>query len=302
MKSIQWSIIGLIISLSVFLNIERLDYIEDNIINISSFVYVLGILSSIAIITFRKIWRLNVIILVIATLGTYLFFKLVIFTNQPLIGDIQTYVSFTEATLLCALIVLAKQVTSSLSLFEEMLETLALPNGTSRVPSLDEAVEDLKGEMHLSRRHERSLSVIVVDYKSKPVQDFLERVCDDFRSLMIKRYAAVCTSRILNGAIRRTDRLIELRHNNRFVIVCHETNQEGLDNLVQRIKSDVATELGIPVACGTARFPEEALTLEDLLKEAETKAGIETDPISEKSGVLMSMDIEENKLAFNKRK
>lgn len=292
MKKIQSYIIGLIICLSIFLNIERLDYVEDNIINISNFVYVLGILSSIAIIAFRPVWRLRTF--VIATLGTYLFLKLVIFTKQPLIGGVQSYVSFAEIILLCGLIVVAQRVSRSLRHFEKVLETLTVPQGSPRVPSLDEAIEDLKAEMHLSRRHERSLSVVVVDYKSDPVQKILDRVYDDLKSLMAKRYAANCFSRMLNGAIRRTDRLIEVRghRHNRFIVLCHEANQEGLNNLLRRIQSEAAAELGISVACGTASFPEEALTFEELLEKAESRAAKQLEPASEKPVEPLATDID----------
>ena len=263
--------IGLIICLSIFLNIERLDYVEDNIINISSFVYVLGVLTVISIIAFRPVWRLSTSTLVIATLGAYLFCKLVIFTNQPLIGGIQTYVSFAEVTLLCGLVILAQLFARSLRHFEEILETLTLPHGSPNVPTLDEAIEDVKAEMHLSRRHERSLSVVIVDYKSEQNQKTLNRVFNDLKSLLESRYAANRFARLLNGAIRRTDRLIEVRGHNRFIVLCHETNGEGLGQLLQRIQSGAENQMGAPVAFGSASFPDEALTFEELLNKAETR-------------------------------
>ncbi|MEE9398181.1 MAG: hypothetical protein V3V31_14335 [Methylococcales bacterium] len=288
MKRIQQSIIGLVICLSLFLNIERLDYVEDNVINISSFVYVLGIVTVVAIIAFRPVWRLSKSTLVIATLAIYLFCKTVLFTKQPLLGGIQSYVSFTEVILLCLLIILARRFARALQKLEELLAALTLPDGGPSVRTLEEAAEEVKAEMHLSRRHERSLSVVVVDYKCEQNQEMLGRIFDDLKSLLESRYAASCFARLINSAIRRTDRLIEVRGQNRFIVLCHETDGDGLSQLLQRIQSGAENEMGADIAFGTASFPDEALTFEELLNKAETRL----DRNGESTGSRLSSRVE----------
>jgi len=57
-------------------------------------------------------------------------------------------------------------------------------------------------------------------------------------------------------------------HRGRFLILCPETDLASATLLAQRISQAVKERTDLQILWGTASFPEEALTFEDLLRTA----------------------------------
>ena len=85
---------------------------------------------------------------------------------------------------------------------------------------------------------------------------------------MVGRHLAVNLARSINNVLRMTDMVIDLEDNRRFAILLPETSSEHSDLLIERIQR-IAGEKGISVTCGKASFPDDALTLDDLIKQAD---------------------------------
>jgi hypothetical protein len=95
--------------------------------------------------------------------AVYIALKLLVFTNRPLIGNIYTYLTITEMTLIALSILLAYDVARALNEVEGVIEKVTFPKHGQRVLPITEAVEDVKVEFIRSRRHNRPLSLVVVD-------------------------------------------------------------------------------------------------------------------------------------------
>jgi hypothetical protein len=104
---------------------------------------------------------------------------------------------------------------------------------TPAPPSLEELRRLMAYEFNRARRYDRPLAIISLT--GAPT----ERVPS-----LLRLYDVICSAR-----------------DGKLVVLLPETNATGVLGLVNRLKE----ELGVGVAIGSACFPEDALTLEDLV-------------------------------------
>ena len=88
---------------------------------------------------------------------------------------------------------------------------------------------------------------------------------------MMGRYVFTSLAGAIGKELRRTDMVLEEREHRRFIIVSPETDTRGSSELVQRIRAAASERLGVSLECGIASFPDEALTFEELVHQAETR-------------------------------
>jgi GGDEF domain-containing protein len=95
---------------------------------------------------------------------------------------------------------------------------------------------------------------------------------------MMARYVITSLARIISKQLRRTDMVLDQHERGRFIIISPDTSASSSETLAQRIKSAAAEQLGVTVSCGVASFPDEALTFEELVHQAET--GLQPESLS----------------------
>ncbi len=278
MRQLRLSAIILIAGLTIFFNLERLDVGQENIINLSTFVYVIGALATISIIALPFLWRSELYIALALWVGIYVVSKLLIFNEEPLLGGINTYLTITELVLLSILIWLTHIVARSIHEFEEAVEKITLPRVSRHVRSLEEGGEAIQLEIIRSRRHNRPLSVVVVEPEEESIQITLHRIVHEVQQSMMVRYVITSLARVLSSVLRRTDLMLEQQEQNRFILLCPETDAAGVQVVVDRIQAAAANQLGITVRCGTASFPEQQLTFEQLVEHAKARLHSPAEP------------------------
>ncbi|MBI3967637.1 MAG: hypothetical protein HY329_18525 [Chloroflexi bacterium] len=182
----------------------------------------------------------------------------------PLIR-LYSFAAVFEATLLGLIVWLANDLSAQLRGLDDNLTHLSLAGLPHRIRSWEESLEEINTEVVRSRRYERPLSVIVVAIRSD--RDDEERsVLDD----------ALATSEVLRAVsrqLRRTDLIVDRRDRRQVLVLSPETNPLGSALLADRLRSALATELGLTAHFGAASFPEDALTFEELLRRAEEQLG-----------------------------
>lgn len=270
MKHLRQSFFALLIHLTIFYNIERLDFGQQNVIDIQSFVYVLGLVALISIIFVPALRRLHVSVSLALWLGVYVICRLLIFNQRPLLGGIDTYLSITELAVLYILIVLAHNVTRDLQDFEEAVKNITFADVSRRVQKLEDASEEIQTELIRSRRHHYPLTVMIIQPDAKSIKAVLHHTVQELQRGMMARYVITSLARIISKQLRRTDMVLDQHERGRFIIISPDTSASSSDTLAQRIKSAAAEQLGVSVLCGVASFPDEALTFEELVHQAET--------------------------------
>lgn len=268
------SIFYLVAYLAFFYNIERLDVGQENLINISTMVYVLALIAVSVIVMWRPISRIpqhyffGIWILIFGFARVAAVFIL----DRPLYGGIYTYLSITEFSLFIIGVGLAYNVAIHLDDFEDAVRNITLGDIRHRVRHLNEATDEIQKEFVRSRRHNYPLSAIVIEPVPSSVEVTLNRSVLEIQQSMMTRYVLTNLMRIASGFIRRTDMIIDkVIDQDRFVILTPDTGVNDAFKLAERLREDIASQLGVDVCCGLASFPQEALTFEELITIANHK-------------------------------
>ncbi|NJN68368.1 MAG: hypothetical protein HC884_17475 [Chloroflexaceae bacterium] len=268
MTMMRWSIAALVIDLTIFYNIERLDFYTKNAVNLSSFVYALTAIATTSIIITPRTWRFSLQTLLLLWTSIYLGGRLLFLNDHPLIGGGYLYITITEVVFFLLTVVLSHHVAYHLHDFEDAVENISFSGIKRRVLSQDDASTVIKNELYRSRRYQHPLSLLVLEPDQASLQASLHRSVRQVQQAMMGRYVFLSVSRVVGNFLRRIDVAIEQAGQQRLVLLCPETTQDGAMVMVERLKQEIAEQLGVSVRCSIASFPDEALTFEELLREA----------------------------------
>lgn len=269
MTRLRKSIIFLVLHLAIVFNLERLDLNGENVVNIQSFVYGLILFSILSNIVFTFFQDHSVYFSILIWMAAYFGLKIFIFNQQPLYGDVYTYLTITEMTLITITLFLVKDLTRNLGDFEAVIEKVTLPKYGERILPLKSADEEIKTEFIRSRRHNRPLSVMKIEVDLTSRKADLQRVVKDVQQIMVKRFLVASMAQLITKEARRTDMILEKDSDGSFVLLCPETSAQGTTILAERIQTMAQERLGVDVHIGAASFPDEAVSFEELLQKAE---------------------------------
>ncbi len=86
---------------------------------------------------------------------------------------------------------------------------------------------------------------------------------------LMARYTANSLVRVLDRSLRRTDLIIEQSNGKKIILLLPETDTDGTKKMASRVEQLSQDHLGVPISCGYATFPDEAITFEELVQRAE---------------------------------
>jgi len=271
MNHFKLSLVNLVLGLAIFFNVERLDFGQQNFVDIQTFVYLFGTVAVISLLLLPPLTRASVSLSLALWLAAFLVCKFFIFNSRPVFGSVYTYLTITEAGLIAALVVLAHRVGSGLQEFLEAVKSITLDKIGQQIPQVDAAGDLVRAEMTRSRHYHRPLSVIVAAPEADGVQVVLPRLIQEAEHAFVHRYATARLATLIRKELRLMDTVLEDRKNGRFIILCPEIDGQNSTILIERIRTAVSRQLGIEVQCGTASFPDTALTFEELVNRAESQ-------------------------------
>jgi hypothetical protein len=146
------------------------------------------------------------------------------------------------------------------------------------IPEFREMLFHLRGEMDRARRYQRPLSVLVVtphpvdDDGSWPVPIGEADAHSNGKKVLLEtrlpHLASFLVGSILAGAVRQGDKVTYRTPNDRFVVFLAEADREVARGAVRRIQGMMRERARLGMRVGIATFPEDGLTLSDLLGEA----------------------------------
>lgn len=274
MKNLRNSIFMLLLTMGIFFNIERLDVGTSlDIVDLQSFVYLIGALAVFSTILLPEKWRPRSLIWMALWVIIYIVLKLSVFNARPILGGIYTYLTVTEIAMIALFVLTAIRVARDLIDVEDTVANVTLIDVSERVKRMEEAEDDISKEFARSRRYASPLSVMVLKIDTEEVTFNVQRTAEEILQGMMKRYATNKLIRLLDQELRRTDMVLEKTKDNQVILVLPETNAQGTEILADRIRSIVKKQIGIDISTGFASFPDAALTFNDLLKQAETQYG-----------------------------
>ncbi len=270
MGELRWRVVTLLLWLTFFFNIERLDIDIDNIdtINLPTSVYIIGILIAIAAL-FSFFQRRSVWLLVGTGVGFYILALVVM--RKPVISDVHLYLTLAGILMLTITAFLAYNLGRSLEEFIVAVGEMTFSNKGGRLRSANEAHEFVDSEMSSSRRFQRPLSLVLLQGDASSMNMAMHRLIQDIQRSMMQRYLMATLARVLSRYLRRTDIIIEGEQPGRLVLVAPETTTAQAQVLGSRLQQLAQEQLGMSAHFSVATFPDQALTYEDLLNVAEQR-------------------------------
>jgi GGDEF domain-containing protein len=262
-------ILALVLWLTFFFNIERLDLNigTPDVFNISYSVYIAAV-AMVVIGLILPQWRRRSIWLVevIALLGFVIASSI---NDRPAWGGGYTYLSLFELVAVMVTATLASMVGRLTADFIDTVRSLIFTDAEGRVYDIQEAQSIIKREMQYTRRVNRPLSIMMIEADSTGPRANLQATAQEIQRLLAKRYSLMALSRLMARTLRRTDFILEQAHEGRLVLVAPEMRKEQTDAIIERLNEQAQRRLGISLRSGVASFPDEGVTFEELLYQAE---------------------------------
>ena len=274
MKRLIYSFVLLIVGLSAFFNIERLG--QENVIDVDSFVYPLGMAAVVGILLLPSLGHrmLRAFTLVIVIYIVFKFYYTYTQDGYNIVGGIYTYLTITEVSFLSMLILLSHQVSKHFYEWQQGVGQVLLSQAGSPIPSMDEARRAIRTEVRRSRHYHRPMSVIMVEPTSQSFEVASGRMLARMQQDLLNQYTKVNLAETIRRQLRLMDIVLTRSPGNGLIILCPELKKEDAPVLIEHIRQAASDELGIEVECASASFPDEALTFEALVEEAESRLAI----------------------------
>jgi hypothetical protein len=274
MIRLRWWTFGLVLQLALFYNFERLHIDQGVAVNIEPYSYALVMVAVLATLAVPAFSQAPVRTALAGWAVVYVAGHLILLPHVSLVGPDHVYTLFLELGMLILAVALATQVARALREFARAVEQLTIPDAERWVLEIRHAADTIRAEVNRSRRYQRPLSVLVVEPMLGTVCFTLERLFAEVQRGIARHYAIVNLARMLKITLRRTDVIaLEDRIRGRFIVLCPETTTDGATILSDRIEVYAQRELGFSVTCGTAIFPDDALTFEDVVRVAVSRVG-----------------------------
>ncbi|MFQ5856323.1 MAG: hypothetical protein ACE5LU_11840 [Anaerolineae bacterium] len=260
-------VLALVLWITFLFNVERFAITGTEFINISPPVYAvavtmvaLGLLLPHWVRT--KPWHLQ-------TIAILSFFIVKSSAGQPAWGSEHTYLSLFELIVLLITVTLAHTVGRLSADSVEMVRALILSDMAGYVYTPGEAKLRIKHEMQHSRRGDHPLSVIMMDVDTENARVDLHATAREIQRLLVKRYSTVALARLLAWGSRRTDFLLDQSDEGRLVLVAPRVGKDQVPMIISRLNEQAQQHLGTTLRYGVASFPDEGVTFEELIVQAE---------------------------------
>jgi hypothetical protein len=266
--SLHWRIIILLAWLTFFFNIERISFGGQSTISLNVGIYIVGAVAALLpLAPFALERSLFSHIVVIAVLDGIV----LALSNTPVFGGVYTYITFSSLVFLMVTLALSYRVSRSTLEFRKAIETITFSDSNDRLRDLREMRTMVDTEMVRSRRFERPLSLVIVQADPASINMQMHKLVQEVQRSMMQRYVLSTMARVLSRTLRRTDLVIEDSKPGRLLLVAPETEEAQANLVGGRITRLIQERLGIAASFGTASFPQQALTFEDLLSVAESR-------------------------------
>jgi GGDEF domain-containing protein len=265
MNDLKNSVAFLFFFLLLIFGVAQVNYIEENVINFSPVFFVLITLAVISGVLIQPARSFT--IYAFLTFWTLVYALTWAFYWRPL-GREPIQVLLIQFMLVEITAGLAFDVGRQIGNVSNLLRGLTSRTFPNRTIELKAAEDRISAELTRSRRYHHPLSLLILQVdRMAPgkLQDgpVLQRD-------ILHQFASAKIGQIINERARETD-LIMRDEQGRFVILCPETKLDDSRTLGRRIEEAVSRIMDAHISWGSAFFPGEALTFEDLVLKAEER-------------------------------
>jgi hypothetical protein len=273
MTHIRRPLLGLLALMVGAVTIDRLGLSGSGDGTLATWVYILAPAVIALPLLFPALRRARPWALLALALGAYAGLKAA-WPHTPEAGGIDIHMVAAEAALVALAALLAHRLAVGLDGLDQALATVGFGDYPALPLEGPQSTNEILAEMARSRRHDRPLSVAVIEPDPESFEGAVSRAGEEVERALRTRYVRGRLARVIADHLRRSDLLFEDPATGRFVVLSPETNAEGAELLAGRIRQ-AAGLVALQVRSASASFPEHAIAFEQLLAQAEQRlAGI----------------------------
>lgn len=268
MNYLQLKLMLLFVWTAAFFGVAHCDIGLHLSLSIQPFVYLLGLVSVMTPLLFRRFTKVGASITLISILTVYLLIKL------PLSSEASIMLAAVEVAFLVIGVWLSTALANALG---TLTSESQLGGAGMTVRTLADSANNIEAEMVRARRYQRPLGALLV----KPGTD--ESPLSESLSTAARMQAI---GHVLRGIARRSELVMEDAKNHRYVVLCPETDEDGMNLFKRRIDTFLADMVSGRCLSSFSSFPAEAVTFAELVaiaaerlnqQEAMTKANAAKD-------------------------
>lgn len=229
MKNFRLAYILLLVFLTIFFNIERLDIQQENTIDIGTFVYVITIIAILSVIVVRRFAEIKLVYGYIFWFFVYFAVKLTLFRDESfLVGGVYVYLSITELFFLGTGLWISHYVSRQLSDLESTIKNMTLFGSDRRLMTFENSSSEVQLELYRSRRFNTPLSVIVFKIDENNNEVVMNQGIIELQKEISRHYSIIRLARLFNKESRRTDLvLVKLREDHLVILSPGITRSEA---------------------------------------------------------------------------
>lgn len=266
MKNITTPLILIVIYLAIVFNFESVSLSNSVVLNIHSYLDLLILVMLVFSLLFNFFSKLPAY----ANLAFWLtvYFAVWIIVPKDPNPQITLTVTTVEIIFVTAGSLLVSEFIHRLSAFDKTLQDLIYSSFPGRTIKMEEAEFEIKNELLRSRRYQHQMTILVVKPDPQSIDQIAKKSEKEINHTIARKYTLGKISEVLNATSRRPDLVIKQEGNDNFIIIAPETSGEKSSLLNDRVRDAIKSNLNINVEIGTATFPEDALTFDELLRKA----------------------------------
>ena len=199
------------------------------------------------------------------TAPAVVFFIIKAWMELPLAGNaLPVTITETCAILLTTLLLL--WVRNAINEFDSAVAQMTIGRRDNLTESATEGQSILYREVRRARNHQRPLVLLSIAVDEKSIKGALDRIVKEAQLSIVRQFTLASVSRALCGKLEDCD--IVVQNNDHFLAVLPETKPEVLPRLIDRLRQQVADQVGVDLIIGTASLPQDGFTFEGLLEKA----------------------------------
>ena len=264
MSNLKRSFFWVAFYLAIIFFLGQLDRVDRPVINLASYFYVLVFIVVPCMVLIPPFYRAPQFISMVFWASIY--FALSRFLDRSLSAPDSFETIFIEIVLLELGVWLSYQLAVDLAHSESLVDTMAQSAFPNQAIEIESATTSIRHEVTRSRRYHRPLSLLIFHVVSED-KDLYRELFRTFQRDLLNRFSSARMGQLIGEQIRQTDILLRDRVGS-FVILCPETDKENVKLLGERISSRLKDGTGLQITWGSASFPDEALTFDDMLARA----------------------------------
>ena len=262
MKTLRYWLAAACIWFFLLYNVERLG----GVLNIAPFVYIYTIVCAVAILIFPRLQRLPLSWLLAGAMLPYAVLKLTLPQAQV---AMPLPIAVTEISGIGLTLALMRRIGLGMEALRQTIEDLTIGHLKDGTHPFETGQGHLYREMRRARHHQHPVTLIALTATPDSMDMSLDLFIRQAQQEIIQEYINAKIAHLLVEELEDYD--VITQRGDHFIILLPETDRERAVEVARRLKARAQECLGLDLEMGLASFPEESITLESLVQQAEAR-------------------------------